>query len=171
MSNAPSGLAVVSTPLPLVDRRSLSQAWYSALHLAPHAREAVHVATLHNKTPELRVVSRNAPVGHVAATAVPRPEIDRARAGGGRVPTLAERRSAPPPLARKVVRALERRIPAEHPAGVALRTESGRIQILVRRDAGRLRLIALCSEDVRENVARAIAHASYALAGNRWTRC
>jgi|GEM_PF-2248432 hypothetical protein len=76
-----------------------------------------------------------------------------------------ERRSPPIPLARKVVEALERRRPAETPATVVVRTECGRVHVVIRRSAQAVRLFAICTPTLRETVERALAQARYALAG------
>jgi hypothetical protein len=164
MSPATSRLAIVSTPLPLVDRRALSQAWYSALHLAAAAPTAERP-----RQPAADAVLERAPVARdpvrrkgapPSGVARPPANLNSRRPNG--VPI--ERRGGTVPLARKVVRAFEKRLPVTIPAGVVLRTESGRVHVIVRRDGTRLRLVALCASPLRDRVARALAQARYSLA-------
>lgn len=122
MSNASPPIAVVAAPLPQTDRRALSQAWFSALHLSQPSANA-------------------------------------------------DRRSAPAPLAQRFVAAVEQRLPVAAHASVALRTESGRVQLLIRRDGSTLRFVALCTPELRERVERALTQARYALAAKDKARC
>jgi len=171
MSNHASGLSVVSTPLPIVDRRALSQAWYSALHLVQPDRGApaplAHPAAADSRgraSALRRSVPKRDPASGARAAA-----SDNAAAPRAAVPL--ERRSIPAPLARRVVHAFQRRIPARIPASVALRTDAGRIHIMVRKDGPTLRLIALCTPALRDGVERALAQARYALAGRGIESC
>jgi len=170
MSNHASRLAVVSTPLPIVDRRALSQAWYSALHLVPPDRGTpaplTHPAVDSRGRPS--AFRRSALQQDLASgTRAAAPES----AVASRVAAPLERRGSPAPLARRVVHALERRIPARIPASVALRTDAGRIAIVVRKDGPTVRLIALCTPPLRDRVERALAQARYALAGRGIRSC
>jgi hypothetical protein len=168
MSNAT--LAVVSTAIPNADRRALSQAWYSALHLAPGSRAVAlpprrsQVATAPERT--LPVQAPLQERGFHFQTAATRAE---------RFPQFAasqvERRSLPAPLARSLVRAVAHHSPDRISSGIVLRTEEGRIHIIVRRDGTRVRLIALCVPAILDRVEKALAEARYALAARGFNVC
>ncbi len=159
-------VAVLATQLPATDRRALSQAWYSALHLAerePRARSAPP-----RRAPPASAPPRSARTAAPDARAVVRPAsaASAARAAGGvarRAAALAADRRAPASeLGRRIERALVRRRGA--PASFALAVAGGRIRLLVRSDGERTRVVALCAPALRERVERALAHARFALA-------
>jgi hypothetical protein len=169
MTTATRSVAVVATRLPDMDRRALSVAWFSALHLAqpcgggaapPHA--ATCVAPPRSGAPKTTAPAGTAP----AATAY------RASAGGvpttarGQAPELLERRSAGSDLARRIERAIVRHVPraTQRSATIAIDAGDGRVQLLVRTDRTATRIVALCSPLLRERVDRALAHARFVLA-------
>jgi hypothetical protein len=172
MSHASSGLSIVSAPLPIVDRRALSQAWYSALHLTPRDRGRSARLSVPSAPAESLARSRSHGDAATARGDAGAPREKPAKAGmRERTALTFERRSPPAPLARKVIRAVERRLPARMPASVALRAASGRVHVVVRRDGQTLRLIALCTPALREAVERALAQARYALAARGTRTC
>jgi hypothetical protein len=158
------GVSVLSAPLGAIDRRSLSQAWYSALHLAherPSASPALsRVAAQPSR--EARTVTTHAarPGNLVAFPATQRGAGNSATHTGVSV----ERRSPRSPLARRIERAvLDRRVPAPN-AAFTVRAGALRAVVVVSGAAGRLRLVALCSPSSRRAVARALEEARFALA-------
>jgi hypothetical protein len=169
MTTATRSVAVVATRLPNIDRRALSQAWYSALHVA---QPAARGATTHPSTPTL-------PAGTVRRPA--RPDAGRiANVGGapGRTapltrlapsgPLVVERRVAAGELACRIERAIARQI-AKAPvrsAAVAIEAGSGRVHLLVQTDGITTRIVALCAPHLRERVDRALAQARFALAAS-----
>jgi hypothetical protein len=77
-----------------------------------------------------------------------------------------ERRRPVSETARRIERAVQRlaampRVPAAHTIDV----DGGRIRLLVHHDGRTARLVALCSDPLREGVERALASARFALAG------
>lgn len=169
MTTAAAPIAVVATNLAQTDRRAISQAWYSALHIAEHAHSAPSPRTRtalaappaggaqsrHHRACAQRVVP-------AAPSATPR---GSAQAAGTPAPSLDRRRPATE-LARRIERAVERA--AQQPqslAALTIRAGDGRVQLLVRNDGGQTRIVAVCAEPVRERVERALAHARFTLAG------
>jgi hypothetical protein len=167
MTIASGSVAVIAAQVAYTDRRALSEAWYSALHLA---RE---------------VAPLRAPATRIVAPPAPFPQAGRAFAAAGRD------EQTPPATPQRAVRAAaprgdgssERRRPAceaERRIGRALATlaarpraaaaqtvelAGGRVRLLVRSDGRTTRIVALCSAALREPVQRAVASARFALAG------
>jgi hypothetical protein len=171
MSAFASELAVVSAPLPIVDRRALSQAWYSALHLAtPDPGARTNSARASSTSTPVR-----APVHSSTSRACEYAARSRAlisKRDAAQAPALpVERRSLPAPLARRIIARFEHRFPKRIPASIALRTREGRVHIVVRKDGPSVRLIALCTPALLDGVERALAQARYALAARGINLC
>ncbi|MFN2460701.1 MAG: hypothetical protein ABR591_08450, partial [Candidatus Velthaea sp.] len=164
MTTGTSSVAVVATSAARTDRRALSQAWYSALHLAgaaaprPMRAPTPHAAARTPQTAQARPAQngrRDAPV-----TREP-----RRRAG----PRTVVPSNAPDPrketeLTRRIELAVVRRSAVRTAVGSAVfATAGGRVQLFVRTDAGATRIVALCPTQLREPVERALAHARVAL--------
>ncbi len=166
MQPSSAALAVVAAPIPAADRRGLSQAWYSALHLAgsdpglsprrsaPSAASAMQPAATPLREPGIR------------------PEAQYARNTAARVPSLVtppalqapERRVGPTALAKRIVRAVTARNAPRATASLTVASENGRVQLVVRVDGGRTRVVALCAAADRADVTRALGAARFALA-------
>ena len=162
----PSAIAVVATSLAQTDRRTLSQAWYDALHLA-HDVSGGNVATTGTASGErgpavaARGLATNVAVTPERCSAhAPRPS------GNDRLPRAfgPERRCNRGDLARRIERAIVRR-PNAPVASLAVRLDAGRMQLLVRSDGPRVRIVALCLPHQRALVEVALASARFALAG------
>ena len=161
-----SHVAVVATRVAETDRRALSQAWYSALHLAdddthPSPRATAFVgATGGVGAPRAARAPANPPSSRGTADAP-------ARVGRGRDGSMpgAERRSPASDVTRRVERAVA--TIARTPLRGVSRTvtiDGGRVRLLLRSDGNATRIVALCSEPLRATVERALAHARFALA-------
>jgi hypothetical protein len=165
MTTAPD-VAVVATQLAQTDRRALSQAWYSALHLAhDDAPPRAHVGTAATEPAVRRTPARSAAAAPAApdrAHAAAAPRTARTRAAA---PAPPDRRSAATEVSRRVERAVATiaRAPQPQPCRT-LAIDGGRVTLLVRSDAHATRIVALCSEPLRPTVERALAHARFALA-------
>ena len=164
-TTAQIGISILSAPLAAIDRRSLSQAWYSALHLARDG------ATPKGSTPRraagrpIAVSSRtsgaasSARAGH-AAPASSKPEHRApARAGGA-----LERREPRLPLTRRIERSLFERTSPTPRTTFTVGEGTGRVVVVLHASGDRVRLIALCSPALRRTVARALDQARFALA-------
>ncbi|HTD37923.1 MAG TPA: hypothetical protein VK669_10445 [Candidatus Limnocylindrales bacterium] len=168
-----TGVALVATHLPYTDRRALSQAWYSALHLAgrdaPGARARSSPVHGFLRAPLARAVrrgdvpardtgtGRNAFRGRTVAAPIV------ARRDGGAGPL--ERRCAKSELARTIERGIARRAPCAQTASFVVRAANGRVHLVVRTGGGGTRVVAVCAPPLRERVERALAQARFALAG------
>jgi hypothetical protein len=162
-----TGVAVLATHLAATDRRALSEAWYSALHLAaaPATRCAVAgrgAATYVCRAGDARASEH--PPRRAAGFEPRQPPPGAAPGRAGRNECVPERRAPKSELGRRLERALLRRLPRETQTQFALSAAGGRIHLLVRADGGRTRVVAVCAPALRERVERALAHARFALA-------
>jgi uncharacterized lipoprotein YajG len=156
-------IAVIKTQLPYIDRRSLSEAWFNAFHLAGCAAPStpVHV-------PGPQVPAHAAPSAQAARR--DEPAVDVVPGSGTR--TAYTRRSSDvraqepaTPSARRRARLAAAQEPlAVVPAKTSpvqatftLTVEDARVAIHVRHEDGKLRVIALCSERHVEIVQRVLA--------------
>lgn len=159
-------VCVVAAPLAAIDRRALSQAWYSALHCASGTNSPV---------PERR--PKNARTGHTfsgaqrarrdgrCASAPLHPRVVRAKNAqvrDGCFGTGGDRRARRSALARRI----ERRFldPRSISQRATFASGGKRVHVVVQASAGRVRLVAVCPPGIREAVARALAQARFALA-------
>ena len=160
----PSAISVVATQLAQTDRRTLSQAWFDALHLAHET------APLRSRVPAHESVSHAAACAPHEAHATPTLAAQRhadmrpaVRSDERALPIERERRSQRSELARRIERAIVRRTPAPL-ASLAIRAAEGRVQLLVRSDGARTRIVALCLPAQRGAVEAALAQVRFALA-------
>lgn len=168
MTTATRSVAVVATRLPNIDRRALSQAWYSALHLAAAPARAPRIKALPAAIPA-RPTARALAPRTVPVTGLAPAERGARTGTSGRQcvapPALTERRGPTTELARRIERALVRHAPhATGPTTLAIKAGEGRVALLVRSDGATTRIVALCAPHLRERVDRALAHARFALA-------
>jgi hypothetical protein len=158
-------IAVVRTRLPYTDRRSLSQAWFSALHLS----EAPSASTARGP--------RRAPGAALAAYEGPRPSgppnaagkageapwlaprhrggVESAAAGDGCAPGRAARsRPSPAKLGPRA---------RSHPplrTSLTVGVAGERVALVLRRDGTTLHVVAVCRPGVEDAVRRALAQAA-----------
>lgn len=161
--NAPSAIAVVETRLPYIDRRALSQAWFSALHLTADRCAGARA----NSAPEQRrepQLSRARIAAHTARSAAMQAP---ARPASGRA---AASRSAAAQRMETQTRGLKMRLRPPYarsypPARAAftIGVDGARVALLIRREGGTLHVVALCSARHVELVRRALAGAAAAL--------
>lgn len=156
------GFSILSAPLAAIDRRALSQAWYSALHLArEHAAPAQTTIAWPSGTTTAPCNKRPGGHGMLSPQREERPRhAPPARRERG---TAVERRATRSPLARKIERVfldpVRRPVRATFTLGNA-----SRVHVALQSTAGGVRLIALCAPELRTRVARALDEARYALA-------
>ncbi len=154
--------SVLSAPVATIDRRGLSQAWYSALYGTQNHTGAPP------RPRDLTTAERFAPPRSFA-TAQPKvhPPMHQAKNGSLRAldePVLGiERRAARSLLARRIERTFFRSNLPPQQATFRLGRE-GRVAILLRSRNGGLELVAICAQRAQPRVAAALAQARYALA-------
>jgi hypothetical protein len=162
-----TGVAVLATHLAATDRRALSEAWYSALHLAAASSPRCAAAGRGSATPIRRAGDARASAQPLRRPADFEPRQQPPGAAHRRVGSIEcvpERRAPKSELGRRLERALLRRLPRATQAQFALSAAGGRVHLLVRADGGGTRVVAVCAPALRERVERALAHARFALA-------
>ena len=158
------GFSILTAPLAAIDRRSLSQAWYSALHLA-HATKPQSSYGRTNAKPSI-IEDKPRRCGapwhavRLGDRAAPNP-----RKGQG---TLAppRRRNAAPNVRRSPgvsngpfsIRSVRIR------ATFTIDGTQARVHVALQTTASGVRLVAVCPAAIRVDVARALDEARYALA-------
>ena len=164
MMTQQTSFSILTAPL-AVDRRALSQAWYSALHLAnkqqpasPSARKLPEIS-FHDRTTRNVVREQARERGTISdVRALP------SRRGGERVVEIADRRANRSPLARKIERAfLNPRRPVSR-ATFAVEGTHARVHISLQTIGNRVRVVAVCPTNARAAVADALAQVRFALA-------
>jgi hypothetical protein len=167
MTTASGGVAVIATQLAQTDRRALSEAWYSALHLtravAPLRARAAR-ALSSTAAPVSRVHEPVSSAGEHTAVALMVPRTQRG--ASARIEPVNERRRPPTETAHRIERAVAALATAPHANATAHTVDvaGGRVRLLVRSDGRTTRIVALCSRPLREQVERALAGARFALA-------
>lgn len=160
-------VCVLSAPLAAIDRRALSQAWYSALHGASERKgpPAEQVRRGIVKSDDNRTRPQRTLRGYFGARKAESAIVSRernAKAHERWAGWYLDRRTRQSSLAHRI----ERRF-LNPGAGLQRATFSAggkRVHVMVQASAGRVRLVAVCSPALREAVARALAQARFALA-------
>jgi hypothetical protein len=158
-------VSILTAPVAAIDRRALSQAWYSALHVverpAPAPARAIQPATA-PKGDARRVDARLEKKSIVAARTTSVAVAARQKASAV---VDWDRRAPRSLLARRIEQAFVRPAPATPVRTTfAIGQGPGRVHVMVQNRNGRVRLVALCLPPMRAAVARALDQARYALA-------
>jgi len=158
-----SQLGMLAAPVACIDRRSLSQAWYSALYGEGQAkpRESSAARSSDCRPPVVRHgAAREAATIH---------ELHRTQPANGRprrsapVGAPGERRALPTTLARRIERTL-RRAPGVSRASLCVDAGGARVHLLIRSTGSGLHVVAICSAKVQRDVSAALLQARFALA-------
>ena len=167
MTIQPLSVSVICAPLAAIDRRSLSQAWYSALHLSQRAaacaqpeRKRVESGRQPSRGVLLAGDARSRPE---AREPLPARRLEHAdRPARGRF--YVERRAARSPLGRRIERALL--APRAELKRLSLTIDKGgaRVHLVFQTTRAGVKVIALCPPGARRTVARALYEACFALA-------
>jgi hypothetical protein len=162
-------ISIIAAPLAAIDRRALSQAWYSALHLAhAHAR---HAKTRAKPPPPTAVTinprtSRNAST-HRQACVLPRSTSigrnSRDPLGDAAAAPQARGRRDEAPLARAIGNAFFNARSTVKRATFSMGGEGGRVHVVLQTKGNRLTLVALCPPQMHDAVARALSGARLSL--------
>lgn len=172
-------VSIVAAPLGAIDRRELSQAWYSALHLERGKKLAAAQAR---------------PASRAQAPVAPSParlsaHASRVHAIDGRQGKRETRLSVLPavqpdttagiarpaamrsnfPLSRRIERTFSRPGSQLRRATFALGRGGARVHVILQSNAGTVTLVALCPPEMRAVVVRALARARLALARRGFT--
>lgn len=157
--------SVLTAPVATVDRRALSQAWYSALYgnqnatsqvegkgIAPHASQ--------QKAPNVQPGASAARASEPLSIAPAARESHVRRAEGPQI----DRRAPRSVLARKIEQTFLRPRGRAHKASFTVEGEQGRVHVVLQTRGTRFKLVAICPPKERANVAAALLQARYALA-------
>lgn len=156
--------SVLTAPIATLDRRSLSQAWYSALYgdgkTACSQTSAAKPLTSGTTAPREPMVERSVLFHEAGASPTARSRALVYSPCRGDV----ERRSPHSPLARKIERAFLHPTSGSRKAAFALEGEHGRVQVILQSRGSQFKLVAICPPKAKAQVARALAQARYSLA-------
>jgi hypothetical protein len=163
-------VSILAAPLAAIDRRALSQAWYSALHLdRKQTRPAGQTAQRSHAGATIALQMRQ-PAKHPSMD--PNIELRKTKRSAPRpaqtqpVPNVVRtaRLRATFPLSRRIERTFFRPEGPVRRATFSLGPGGARVHIILQSNAGTVTLVALCRPEMRELVARALAQARLALA-------
>lgn len=156
-------VSVVAAPLEAIDRRVLSQAWYSALHLAaPERRFRSDTAT--RRWSRRPPACRRPPMQpHELPAPYLRPLPSLRATGAHVVDAPAPRQSPQSRLAFRIERAFTAAMTPKR-ATFSLGRGNARVHVVLRTTPTRTMLIALCRPELRADVGKALAQARVALA-------
>jgi hypothetical protein len=159
-------IAVIRAHLPYIDRRALSQAWFSALRLASDGRAPAREPQ--RVPPSIPSLGRRSAAPACAAT--PRAQPEALARGRDAAPQKTAGMSPGDATARR--RFLEGAVAASGSrarAGTGARAAftvtlaNARVRLVVRGEGDRLHVVALCSSRHVETVTRALALAAFSL--------
>jgi len=158
-------VSIVAAPLEAIDRRVLSQAWYSALHLAVPARQIRNTEMVQRRSAMPSAPYRRALPLQREATQAHLPPQRSARSIGraayGEAPIL--RRLQQCRLAAGIERAFAAASTPRR-ATFSLGRGHARVHVVLQTTPTRTILIALCPPQLRADVGQALAQARVALA-------
>jgi hypothetical protein len=159
------GYSILSAPLAAIDRRALSQAWYSALHAArePHAASLPSRAPLESGNDARPRASVDAPAARERSAAA-QPGRPRAARPARAANLSEERRAQRSVLARRIEATFLD--PARRAARATFTVDGthARVHVALQSTPAGLRLIAICPPALRPHVVRALEQARYSLA-------
>lgn len=163
-------VSILAAPLAAIDRRALSQAWYSALRLARPdravfpSREGSPCAVAGNAeaAPRRETESLLAPPGgtRVAHSVQTKPSKVAAQPSPPRIP--ADRDAVP--LSLRIERRFAYSASQIKRATFSMGRGEARVHVILQTNGNVATLVALCRPQMRTVVARALAHARFALA-------
>ncbi|MEO6835481.1 MAG: hypothetical protein ABI231_06190 [Candidatus Tumulicola sp.] len=159
--------SILTAPLAAIDRRALSQAWYSALHLARRSASASPPSVPAKPVFTPAGFAKTSPTGteppgrSTFAPAVRTPARVRETPAEG---IAADRRAPRSALARSIERAfLDPRWRLER-STFSVGDGGARVHVVLQTSRNRARLVAICPPAAKGAVARALAQARFALA-------
>lgn len=162
-----SPLAVIYAPLGKTDRRALSEAWYSALHLQTRqdlgAQTRRRVGKSYERRSGVRVRGDQPFEGRSRISTTP---SGRTMEAGIRQNPGCERRASRLTVARKIERLAHASQGCNQSATLTLEGDHGRVHIVIRVIARQVRVIAVCAPKARDIVRDALLQARCALARN-----
>jgi len=159
------GFSILTAPLAAIDRRALSQAWYSALHLARGSASQPLAPPAHTAVPVRAHTIQTA--DPLERTRLPESEIaarvcERGSKPDGQV--TSERRAPRSALARRIERTFLRPILRAQRATFTVEGTRARVHVALQTTPAGVRIVAVCPAAIQTRVSRALDQARYALA-------
>jgi hypothetical protein len=158
--------SVLSAPIAALDRRALSEAWYSTLY-KQQRRQPMELHAAHCSPLNVTVSQTVKPSAALSDPRHARHDTRVTLRGVQSSPisqTDVERRSARLALARKIERRFARARKPLHAAAFVIEGTRGRVQVILQSRGTHVNLVAICSSTARAHVARALEQARYSLA-------
>ena len=161
-------ISILAAPLAAIDRRVLSQAWYSALRLVREESSSFSVPSRRQRSAFAgpSPVYRREPRTYLRG--LPARPVDgaekRSPAFCGDAEASSARRRAPRSRARAIESTMRGPSYDFKRATFSIGRGSARVHVVLQTKGGRTTLVALCRPELREFVARALAQARLALA-------
>ena len=163
-------VSILAAPLAAIDRRALSQAWYSALHLARQDRRLVparecapRIAAIPNEPEPQQETDLRRPRAaepRVLRFAQRKPLQVTMQSGAGR--TSVNRGTVP--LSQRIERRFAHSTSHVRRATFSMGRGAARVHVILQTNGNVATLVALCRPQMRGVVARALAQARLALA-------
>jgi hypothetical protein len=157
------GVSILSAPLAAIDRRVLSQAWYSALHLARNAPRA-HMRSHDDQMPkEENAVDAREETARRRNRALLAlvPHASRMRMSPSA--TVEGDRRARSSLGRKIEKMVTHPLRRQHSATFTIDGTSARVHVILRTAGDLVHVVAICSPALRSSVSQALSEACVAL--------
>ncbi len=161
MMTHPLEVSILAAPLGAIDRRTLSQAWYSALRLAPRERSAAGVR-LPSRAPAPRPRQRWCRIEsfahHSDARSMPLrpPHVATGSVGGDDDGEAIRRRTIAAPLAKRIQHAFADPSAQVRRATFSMGRGSVRVVVMLQTKGERAALVAICAPEVSAAVSRAL---------------
>ncbi len=161
MTTHPLEVSILAAPLGAIDRRALSQAWYTALRLAPHERFADGVRSP-SRAPVPRPLQRwccsASSARPIDARSMPLwPTRDATRGGGpGDDGEALRRRRIAAPLAKRIQHAFTHPGAQVRRATFSMGRGSVRVVVMLQTKGERAALVAICPPEVSAVVSHAL---------------
>lgn len=162
-------VSILAAPLGAIDRRALSQAWYSALRFAPQPQMRNQPPVDRERQPNV-CAPRNAAPQPSSATALRtfRAQTTRSKRSAnacGRASAVSVRANVSRGrLAERIERAFGSPGTSPKRATFSLGPGNSRVHVVMQTAGARTTLLAICRPELRDVVARALAQARAALA-------
>jgi hypothetical protein len=160
-------VSILAAPVAAMDRRALSQAWYSALHVAQNVPQQPQFAVRPSHCAVVQGTmssrERRSQFDHRAAGSVPPARQDGARTSRDVTPELSPAQRTRSALSRRIELRFASTAQPVARATFSLGRGSERVHIIMQSNGCTARLVAICRPQLREIVARALAEARLAL--------
>lgn len=168
MMTRPLEVSILAAPLAAIDRRALSEAWFSALRLVRQAQPFAAIAPPVRSPADVRVRAHMQNVQQRScwsSVEMRRRHLVLAKAAtmcSDEVKGISLRRRSP--LAQRIEHVFAHPSSLPRRATFSMGRGNGRVHIVLQTKGERTTLLAICRPEVRVVVARALAQARFALA-------